>query len=138
MDNRRTLNWKEEYSVNVKEIDEQHKLLFKLINELIEAIRSVPSRQKIEEIIGGIVHYKTEHFATEEKYFEMFKYDKAEEHIAAHKQFSVKVEEIQDKFKDDTTAFAFALVDFLEDWLIDHLLTMDHEYIKCFNDHGLK
>ena len=34
--------------------------------------------------------------------------------------------------------FAFELVDFLEDWLINHLMIVDRKYIKCFHEHGLK
>jgi hemerythrin len=37
-----------------------------------------------------------------------------------------------------TIDFAFDLIDFLEDWLINHLLDMDQKYKKCFHDHGLK
>jgi hemerythrin-like metal-binding protein len=129
--------WKEEYSVKVKEIDEQHQLLFKIINDLIKEINSFPQKEKVTSIISEIVKYKDEHFATEEKYFMQFHYPEAEEHIKAHRQFIATLKEIQNKFGDDTINFAFALVDFLEDWLIDHLMHMDRRYIECFTSHGL-
>jgi len=131
------LLWKEEYSVKVKEIDEQHKILFLTINNLIKEINTMPSQEKVKEIVGEIVKYKSDHFATEEKYFKLFNYEEAELHIQAHAQFASSLQELIKKFGDDTIGFSFALVDFLENWLIDHLMNMDHRYIKCFTEHGL-
>ena len=45
---------------------------------------------------------------------------------------------MRERNKDDVTALAFELVDYLEDWLIDHLQTKDQEYKQCFLEHGLK
>lgn len=135
--NRDGLVWKDEYSVNVKEIDNQHKELIEIINHLIEMINATPNEETVKEIINKIVQYKSTHFATEEKYFHQFNFEGTAEHEAKHREFNQKVEEIKEQYKEDVISFAFALVDFLEDWLINHLITMDHKYIKCFNDHGL-
>ena len=75
---------------------------------------------------------------TEEKYFKEFNYAGADEHIAKHKEFSENLAILQKKHEGDTLAFAFALVDFLEDWLINHLMTVDQQYKQCFKEHGLK
>ena len=45
---------------------------------------------------------------------------------------------LKEKYPEPTIDFAFELVDFLEDWLINHLMTVDQKYVKCFHDHGLK
>ncbi len=131
------LPWKEEYSVHVRQIDEQHKGLLKFINELIIEINGVPDKEKVLGIINHIVRYKKEHFAIEEGYFKQFGFEGVEEHILAHRQFEMRLQSIQEKIGDDTIGFAFALIDFLEDWLIDHMLHMDHKYIQCFTEHGL-
>ncbi len=132
------LEWDDKYSVGVELIDEQHKAMFTTINLLIDTINTGPEKEKIGEIIGNLVAYKKFHFETEEKYFKEFNYENAEEHIAKHREFTAKLEEIQAKCGDDIFALAFELVDFLEDWLIDHLLTIDQQYKQCFAEHGLK
>lgn len=132
------LVWEDKYSVGVKLIDDQHKKMFAVINELVEIIASTPTKEQVSHIIESLVQYKKFHFITEEKYFKEFNYEEAEEHIAKHHEFSERLETIQKKFGDDTLGLAFALVDFLEDWLIEHLLVVDHRYVKCFSEHGLK
>jgi hemerythrin-like metal-binding protein len=137
VNSRNQLVWKDEYSVGVGEIDEQHKGLFNTINYLIQVNQTGASAGDIEKIIAKIVDYKTKHFATEEKYFKLFNYDGAEEHIKAHRLFEESVAKLSGQYKDDPMSFAVALVDFLEDWLISHLMTMDRKYITCFKNHGL-
>jgi hemerythrin len=137
LQNASKLEWKDEYSVNVKEIDEQHKNLFRIINNLIEVIGHTPKEESVSEIIKEIVEYKIAHFGTEEKYFHQFNFEGTNEHEAAHQLFNKTIIQLQTKYKDDLISFAFALVDFMEDWLIGHLMDMDQKYKKCFNDHGL-
>ena len=131
------LLWKDEYSVNVKEIDDQHKQLFNVINNLIQIITDIPKEETVKEIITEIVKYKAIHFATEEKYFHQFNFEGTAEHEAAHRMFNQRVEEIQSLHKDDYISMAFDLVDFLEDWLLKHLINMDQKYKQCFKDNGL-
>lgn len=129
--------WNDGMSMNVKVIDEQHKAFIGTINELIDCINTVPNEEKISSIIKKITNYKLQHFATEEKYFKEFNYEGAAEHIAAHRDFNKRVELLTQEHGKDPISFAFNLVDFLEDWLLDHLSNMDRKYIKCFNEHGL-
>jgi hemerythrin len=132
------LEWQNEYSVGVEEIDNQHKKLFTTINDLIDAIDTRQAKEKLEAIIMDIVNYKMTHFDTEEKYFRKFNYDGAEEHIAKHREFNDNLEKLKTQYPELNIEFAFALVDFLEDWLIEHLITFDQKYVPCFRKNGLK
>jgi hemerythrin-like metal-binding protein len=130
--------WDEKYSVGVEEIDNQHKRMFEVINELLEAINTNTTEDHLGNIIDGLIKYKVFHFATEEKYFKQFNYEGAEEHILKHKEFNDNLMVLKDKYPIYSVEFAFELVDFLEDWLIDHLMIVDQKYKKCFAEHGLK
>lgn len=132
------LEWEEEYSVGIEELDDQHKRMFATINELLEIINSGTSEKDLSNIIESLINYKIFHFATEEKYFKEFNYEGAEEHIQKHQEFNTKLMSLKEKHPTYTIEFAFDLVNFLEDWLIEHLMVTDHKYIKCFHDHGLK
>ncbi|MFA6476297.1 MAG: bacteriohemerythrin [Candidatus Paceibacterota bacterium] len=132
------LEWDEKYSVGVQELDDQHKRMFAVINELLEAIETNTPEDHLEHIIKTLVDYKIFHFATEEKYFKEFNYEGTEEHIAKHHEFNDKLGSLKEKYPTYNIEFAFALVDFLEDWLINHLMTVDQEYKECFRTHGLK
>ncbi|MCX6793099.1 MAG: bacteriohemerythrin [Candidatus Falkowbacteria bacterium] len=132
------LEWEEIYSVGVEELDNQHKRMFVVINELLEAINTNTPKDHLGNIIESLVKYKIFHFSTEEKYFKEFNYDGAEEHIKKHQEFNDKLTALKEKYSDYSIEFAFELVDFLEDWLINHLLVVDQKYKECFSSHGLK
>jgi len=135
--NTQKLEWEEKYSVGVKLIDDQHKTMFDTINQLIDVLASTPTKEKLDEIITRLVEYKKFHFVTEEGYFKEFNYENKEEHEAKHKEFTITLERLIADSKGDSMVLAFGLVDFLEDWLINHLMTEDQKYVACFHDHGL-
>jgi len=132
------LEWEEKYSVGVKEIDDQHQRMFTVINELLEAINTNTPEQHLDDIIKTLVEYKIFHFATEEKYFKEFNYEETEAHIKKHREFNTKLNTLKEKYPENNIVFAFELIDFLEDWLIDHLMVVDKRYVNCFKAHGLK
>ena len=132
------LEWEDKYSVGVEEIDNQHKRMFAVINELLDAIEANSTGEHLGEIIESLVKYKMFHFKTEEDYFEKFNYEGKEEHETRHREFNERLTAIKTKYPEYNIDFAFELVDFLEDWLINHLMVMDQKYVKCFHEHGLK
>ncbi|MDD2766955.1 MAG: bacteriohemerythrin [Candidatus Moranbacteria bacterium] len=136
--NRAKLEWNEKYSVGVELIDNQHKVMFATINDLIDAIDATPTKEVLRSIIDKLVEYKRFHFVTEEKYFREFAYAGTEDHIAKHQMFDTMLTKLQEESGDDTIMLAFGLVDFLEDWLVNHLMTADQAYKECFMKHGLK
>ena len=132
------LVWSDEFSVGVKILDDQHKKFIAAISELINIVGTKPTKEKLDKIIAEILEYKKTHFATEENFFEDCNYDGAEEHIAEHRRFGEKLAVLQDRYKNAPVDFSFALADFLEDWLVDHLWNVDRKYIDCFKKCGLK
>lgn len=132
------LIWDDKYSVGVQIIDNQHKEMFKTINELIETLEGMPTKEQVDKIIESLIAYKKFHFATEEKYFQEFGYEGGADHIEKHKDFSLKLEKLMVESNGDSVDLAFKLVDFLEDWLIDHLMVTDQKYVSCFKSHGLQ
>jgi hemerythrin len=130
--------WKEEYSVKMEEIDTQHKRLVQLIFDLNEAIGNQMVRDKLGAILEELVKYADYHFSTEEKYFKQFNYEHAVEHIEEHRKFTEKVLDFRKKYQNNEIEISFALIDFLEDWLINHIMRSDHKYAECFIKNGLK
>ncbi|MFA6428349.1 MAG: bacteriohemerythrin [Candidatus Buchananbacteria bacterium] len=128
--------WQEEYSVGVKEIDQQHQHFIGILNGLYTAITEQQVTQAIEKIINDLVVYATNHFATEEKYFDLFNYEFSVEHKAEHQKLTTKVLALKKAYEAGQEV-ATELLDFLEDWLVDHLSVQDKKYVKCFHDHGL-
>jgi len=132
------IHWHNSYSVFVKSIDDQHKMLIDLLNELYDAYLHNKYHEKIGQIIAQLLEYAAEHFSTEETYFEKYNYDGAREHIAEHKMFIAKIKEFErDYHKHDTTTTLMA-INFLNDWLKHHILETDRQYIPCFLKHKVQ
>ena len=130
--------WDEKYSVQVKEIDDQHKKLVDLIFQLFNSINKHSTKEELGGILEELIEYASYHFSTEEKYFNKFNYKNSAEHIEEHKQFVEKVSDLNKKYLNNEIEISFELIDYLEDWLLDHLVDSDQKYVECFKEKGLK
>jgi len=108
------------------------------MNSLYKAFYTGEAKEKINEIIINLVNYKDNHFATEEKYFDMFNYENSAEHKEEHQKLRKTTEKIYQKIQTGSAEAVGELMDFLEDWLVDHLENQDQKYVECFQKNGLK
>lgn len=86
--------WKPDYSVHVKEIDEQHQNFVHILDTLYDAIQKGETEKILNDTFAQLMRYKEFHFATEEKYFDEFNYEGAEVHKKAHQDFRNAVAEL--------------------------------------------
>lgn len=131
------LEWKNEYSVGVEMIDEQHKVFVSIMNELYTAIIEKKEKRVLDDVFKQLTAYTQFHFQTEERYFDEFNYEGSAEHKVAHQKLREQIAELEMR-KDGIMENPFELMDFLEDWLVDHIMGMDKKYSTCFKEHGLK
>jgi hemerythrin len=130
-------DWKETYSVEIKELDDQHKKLFEIINRLYDEMRQSQAMDKIEPILKELSDYAAYHFKTEEDYFIKFKYEDLENHIREHLAYKQKINDYLIQAAENNRSVPFTLLDFLSTWWVNHIIGTDHHYIKCFHDHGI-
>ncbi|MDX9715318.1 MAG: bacteriohemerythrin [Dissulfurispiraceae bacterium] len=132
------ITWSEELSVNVQEIDQQHKKLVHMINELHEAMKQGQGPQTLGEIINRMSSYAVTHFATEENYFGQFGYPGTTLHKKEHSAFIKKISEFKDGFENGKLALTIEVLNFLKEWLQNHIKKTDKQYSLFFNEMGLK
>lgn len=134
------IKWEPKLSVKVKEIDEQHQNFIKILNELGEMVNARDLPERMDSVLQELTEYAEKHFSTEEGYFDKFNYEGAEEHKEKHSELRSKIagfiEERSNPVKDVYETY-LELLDFLADWLVDHLEDMDMKYVDCFREHGL-
>jgi len=128
------MEWDESLSVQVKEIDGQHKKLIGVINKAHEI---AGKREEFGEIFTELIEYVRIHFSTEEKYFEEFDYADKEEHVKEHLKLTEQVLDFKNKY-DSGDCDCEGFLDFLKEWVGEHLKVTDQKYVKCFKEHGLK
>lgn len=130
--------WSEEYVLGIKEIDAQHEKFVKMLGDLYLALHDRKEDETRNSIFEELYNYIKYHLATEEKYFDKFNYEGAEEHKKEHEKFREKVDSFAKNKTEDNYKTSIDLLDFMENWLIDHVNDMDKKYVKCFKDNGLK
>jgi methyl-accepting chemotaxis protein/hemerythrin len=125
-------------SVRVAEIDEQHKVLVSMINELNEAMRSGRGKDALGDMIRGLKDYAAFHFAHEEKLMGSHDYPGLLAHKARHREFVKQVVDFERDFKSGRAALTMEIMQFLKDWLVEHIQGTDRSYSKHLNDRGVR
>ncbi|EFL85278.1 hemerythrin-like metal-binding domain-containing protein [Desulfovibrio sp. 3_1_syn3] len=119
------VTWSDSLSTGVPAVDGQHKLLLSYINKLHRAIRDGRDEKTLLEVLDALAGYAFTHFNTEEIFFSHSDYPDVEKHIRVHDQFKAKVVEFRDAVSDGKANVDTEVLDFLKNWLIEHIQGMD-------------
>jgi len=130
--------WNDKLSVGVKVIDDDHKQLVGLANQLYDAIAAKRGKQELEAILNGLVDYTTFHFTREEELFAKTSYPDAARHKVQHDDLTRQVLQIQARYHAGSTALTLEVMVFLKDWLYDHILGSDLEFGPYLNSKGIR
>ncbi len=132
------LEWKDDYSVGIDSIDQQHKKLINLINQLQTAIDYSTGKEFEQEALDELVDYTKTHFSYEEGLLRDNDYPGYEDHKIQHEKMFKKVEEVLSNYEHDQDSAMSDAVEFLKDWLIKHINGTDKEYSSYLIDRGVK
>jgi len=124
------IEWTNRLSVGIKKIDDQHKRLIKLVNNLVSAMQSDMADDIIAPICQELAEYADYHFRDEEMYMQEVGYPKLEEQKEQHQVLSDKVQSYLDSFDKGKTVNPKEVLDFLKLWLIDHMIHSDMQIGK--------
>jgi hemerythrin len=120
------ISWSESFSVKHKGIDEQHKKLIGIIEEVVSQISENHfSFVNLLELVNNLDNYTEEHLSFEEAFMKKYSYPETQEHIRQHDELRNKMEELNlfsiekaDKFYNDMLVY-------LVEWLSKHIMHTD-------------
>jgi len=128
------ITWKEEFSVGVEALDQQHKDLFHYFNDLDGIIQDRDvSKQKLRFALQFLEKYAANHFSHEESCMHKHSCPVAGKNKMAHEKFIEAYNILEYKFNqnDDSFAILKELHSFLESWLVEHIFKIDTRLKPC-------
>ena len=128
------VTWSSTFSVGVKMIDEQHKGLLSLVNDMFNHVvgNEAEERAYFKNIIHKMVQYTKIHFATEEKIMAATKFSGYAEHKRAHDRFVLTVVNYVRDFEAGRKFSLAIFTKFLKEWILTHIAIMDKGYFEYF------
>ena len=127
------ITWSNNYSVNIKEIDAQHQKLVELVNLLHDHMKAGKGKDAVGKILKELADYTVYHFSTEEKLFAKYYYPDSRPHIREHQDLVEQVTKLILDYDKGSGVLPMDLMDFLRDWLINHIAKSDKKFTAFFN-----
>jgi hemerythrin len=132
------LTWTEDMKVNVEVLDEDHKRLFVMINELHDAIAAGHGKKMLMEILYRLMEYTRNHLAREEELLASAGYPGLAVHRHEHERMQQRVQNLRERFeKGSTKMVSLELKSFLQNWWILHIQGTDKKYGPFLNSKGI-
>jgi len=116
--------WSDQYSIGVDTVDEQHKGLFSLTNDLYDACMEVGggvASEHFKDVLQKAVSYVAMHFSTEEKIMQATKDPNYDEHQREHDLFVRKVMKEAANLDSGGDDAPEIFMNFLRDWIAKHV-----------------
>lgn len=122
----------DDLKTNIISIDAQHKELFKITNELLNACKEGKGTEFVKNIVEFLLNYVNTHFATEEKYMLDYEYPEYNSHKIQHQMFMKKALELKEDFEKSgpTLSFTVKVSNTVVNWLTNHIRYVDGELAK--------
>ena len=122
------IEWEESLSTGIERLDEQHRRLIAMINELNDAMESGEGHGVLGRIIDGLVDYTVTHFADEETLMTRAAYPRLVAHKMEHAAFTKKALDLKHRFACDQRILNMEVLTFLRGWLVLHIKGTDLAY----------
>jgi len=128
------ITWSSTFSVGVRTIDDQHKDLLNLVNDMYNHVIGDSEAEKayFQKVIKRTVEYVKVHFATEEKILKAIKFHGYPEHKRAHDLFILQVIDNIRDYEEGKRVTLASFTHFLKDWILTHIAIMDKQYFEYF------
>ncbi len=124
------VEWSEELSVGITQVDQEHQKLVAIVNQLDEAMISGKGTRIMNEILTQLVEYTKIHFTAEEALMAEAEYPGLDLHKQQHRQLVRKVEKFHSDFNNSGRRITRKMMDFLKYWLSNHILVDDMAFGK--------
>lgn len=123
------LEWSNEFSVGSRKMDNEHKMIFSMINELDDQIHSGKGYASLPYIFTAMKAYSVYHFASEEALLEEQNDPGLANQKKMHGDFIERISDFEEAVQNREMHIADKVMTFLKSWWIGHIQNEDKKYM---------
>ena len=131
------IEWPDKYSVSHPELDDQHKRLIVLVNQLLDAPSLSVSSEAVSDAISKIIEHTEQHFQTEEQFISQIDYPELAEHKESHSILLSEVAHIRLDIMNRQEGAPQHLLHYLMKRIDNHILKEDMKYRDYCEECGI-
>lgn len=122
------ITWNDTLSVGISEMDQQHRKLVDLVNQLYDAMGQGKGDNVKNAILNDLIMYTKVHFAAEERLMQKYGYPEFAAHKRLHDELTARAVQLKQKLDAGQMVASVTLSSFLRDWLKNHITRVDKKY----------
>jgi len=131
------LEWSDSYLIGIRQFDEHHKHLVSLLNITFDGITTNAPKDELGAVLDELVDYSIYHFAAEEHWMREQHFPGLELQMQDHAGFIRRIADIVRDYHSGKSNVDLVVLNFLTDWLVEHILEKDAVYGTYVATHGL-
>jgi hemerythrin len=128
--------WTKAHSVFLPEVDAEHRNLFRLAQELQQAMEAGAEAPRIQTLIQSLLGSIEEHFAHEERLMKSSGCESFDWHKEQHDTVRKRAKRFAQRFAAGDAAAAAELLECLAHWFKDHIGLTDRMMGSQVRNHG--
>lgn len=131
------LQWNQELSINIAEVDAQHSTLVDMVNNLYDSMTAGSDEAVLLNTVNRMANYTVEHFSTEERHMEKYNDPGMPAHKEEHRDFVEKVLQVEEDLKSGRVVLSMDILNFLSSWLVTHINGTDKKMGAFLVENGV-
>jgi methyl-accepting chemotaxis protein/hemerythrin len=132
------ISWDKRLETGHSKIDEQHKALVQAFNNLHGAMKQGKGKEELGKTLIFLKDYTIQHFQMEEDLMKTHAYPGTSNHLVLHKDLVGKVADVVGKFNAGQPVMTMQVMDFLEGWLVEHIMGEDYRLAEYLRSKGIR
>jgi len=132
------LYWDPSLSVQIELIDNQHKQLLEIVNNVQNAIITKTQKIAVNDIFEALFLNAKINFKNQEYLFNRYNYPFIKEHQKEHNDYLIILRGYRERLPDSSKQVCDELLVFLKAWFENHIKVSDKKYASLLNEQGVR
>ncbi|MEW8314141.1 MAG: bacteriohemerythrin [Candidatus Thiodiazotropha endolucinida] len=121
------VTWSEEFSVNVRIIDDQHQEMLNIVNILHTAVEKCADKETLQKLLVELYEHTKTHFSTEDELMKKHNYPGYEQHLHEHHVLLQHLNNLVEGVTGGKSPTFRSDYDVSSDWVLIHIFKSDKE-----------